>query len=101
MSAYRYSTWHGYWVQMAADDTAFLVFDPQGKVIAKTRNWQKAMWFALDTGNAAQAAKAADQRPKPAAPPAAPLEPDGLPAVGDEAGTAAWLADLGRKDDGR
>lgn len=49
-------------------------------------------------------ANAANATLPPCSDRAAPLpvvEPDGLPAVGDDRSTAAWLAGLGRKDDGR
>lgn len=106
MTAYRYSTWHGYWIQRDIDDLAWLVHAPDGRVLAKAFTWQKAMWFAVDTGNAAAgkaatATTAANATLPAGSERAARLENDGLPPLDDERATAAWLAGLGnagRKD---
>lgn len=97
--AYRYSTVWGYAVQR--DGGEYLVFDPQGNVIARAASWRKAIFWAADQ-RPANAPTAANAPVRAGSAPKAPdLEPDGLPPVDDAAATASLLAELGRKDDGR
>jgi hypothetical protein len=112
-SGYRYATYFGFWCQ--SDGKAWVVHAPDGTPLARAREWRKALWHALDLRPdgeyrpAKQEKQPAKQHSDQGEWPRAtvpdfgpddipPLEPDGLPAVGDDPATAAWLAGLGTAD---